>query len=216
MKRSLIFTTALVLASLVRAGTTQPTLSAHSDSTVWRIHNRAASTVSDKPNAIRLDARENAGFAWLVGSDFSDGTIELDLRGANQPGRSFVGLAFRGVDENTYDAIYFRPFNFKNPDPVRAARSVQYISIPGADWPTLREKFPGKYESIVAPVPDPDDWFHARVVLAGKKITVFVNDATEPCLAVEALSDRPRGLVGLWVGNGSAGDFANLKITPAP
>jgi hypothetical protein len=29
------------------------------------------------------------------------------------------------------------------------------------------------------------------------------------------LNDRKKGLVGLWVGNNSGGDFANLTIIPA-
>jgi hypothetical protein len=29
------------------------------------------------------------------------------------------------------------------------------------------------------------------------------------------LSDRKKGLIGIWVGNTSGGDFANFKIVPA-
>ena len=45
-------------------------------------------------------------------------------------------------------------------------------------------------------------------------MSVFVSDAKEPCLVVDQLSDRKKGLVGLWVGNASGGDFANFKIVP--
>lgn len=44
---------------------------------------------------------------------------------------------------------------------------------------------------------------------------VFVTDAKEPCLVVDALNGRKAGLVGLWVGNNSGGDFANVTITHA-
>jgi hypothetical protein len=44
---------------------------------------------------------------------------------------------------------------------------------------------------------------------------VYVNDGKEPSLVVEELSDRKGGGVGLWVGPGQGGYFANLKITPA-
>ena len=205
----------LSCASFAHAETLQPSLSQFSDASVWRLHNRTASAVPDKPDALHLDARDRAGIAWLTGSDFTHGTLELDLRGANQPGQSFVGIAFRGTDDTTYEAVYFRPFNFRQSDPVRAARAVQYISLPGHDWPTLREKFPGKYESAIAPVPDPDGWFHVRLVLAGRTISVFVNDAPAPCLVVESLADRPSGQIGLWVGHLSPGDFADLKIIPS-
>jgi hypothetical protein len=91
---------------------------------------------------------------------------------------------------------------------------VQYISHPKWTWNKLRAESPGKYEQPVSPVPDPDDWFHARIVIEGQKISVFVNNAGSPTLLVTALSERRDGRIGLWVGNGSAGDFANLTIVP--
>jgi hypothetical protein len=33
---------------------------------------------------------------------------------------------------------------------------------------------------------------------------------------VDELSDRDRGSLGLWVGEGSAGYFANLQVTKKP
>jgi len=53
---------------------------------------------------------------WLKDVNFSTGTIEVDLRGKDIPQRSFLGIAFHGVDTVTYDAIYFRPFNFQSTD----------------------------------------------------------------------------------------------------
>jgi hypothetical protein len=44
---------------------------------------------------------------------------------------------------------------------------------------------------------------------------VFVNDEKTPCLEVKQLGARKQGWVGVWVGNGSGGSFANLKLTPA-
>jgi len=79
----------------------------------------------------------------------------------------------------------------------------------------LRAEQPGKYEHAVNPVPDPNGWFHVRVIVESPKVSVFVADAKEPNLAVNELSDRKKGLVGLWVGNNSGGDFANFKIAPA-
>jgi hypothetical protein len=178
------------------------------------VHNRERSIPPDRPEGLRLDARAGDGVAWLVGSDFTEGTIEVDLRGANKPGQSFVGIAFRGVDDTTFDAVYFRPFNFKNPEVPRRSRAVQYVSMPAYPWERLRQENPGEYEATVNPVPDPDDWFHVRIVVQGRKVAVFVNDAPAPCLAVTELTSRLGGKIGFWVGNNSAGDFANLKITP--
>jgi hypothetical protein len=114
-----------------------------------------------------------------------------------------------------HDAVYFRPFNFKVADPVGRSHSVQYHSLPVYTWQKLRTEEPGKYEHAVDPVPDPNGWFHARVVVAKSQVTVFVNDGAQPCLTVNLLNDRTEGLVGLWVGNNSGGDFANLAINHA-
>jgi hypothetical protein len=85
--------------------------------------------------------------------------------------------------------------------------------LPGNDWKKLREAFPGKYEKAVSPIPEPNDWFHVRVTVAYPKVSVFVNQAKEPCLVVEEISSRRKGWVGFLVGDNSDGDFANLKIT---
>ncbi|WP_168196282.1 family 16 glycoside hydrolase [Echinicola soli] len=161
---------------------------------------------------VYLDAKSGSGILWLKDSLFGNGIIELELKGKNIPGRSFVGVAFHGKDSTTYDAIYFRPFNFRNPE--RNGHSVQYISLPGNDWSTLREKFPGKYENRIEPLPDPvDDWFHARIVIDYPEIRVYVNHAAQPTLEVGQLNDMDEGKLGFWVGNGSDGWFRNLKIT---
>jgi hypothetical protein len=185
------------------------------DPAVWRLHNRAAQVLDEGGKKyVRMDARGDHGVAWLVGSDFKEGTIEVRLRGRDDPGRSFVGIAFRGVDDATYDAVYFRAFNFRNADPERRRRAVQYVSWPGFTWQKLRAEHPGKYEQPIIPPPEPNGWFRARLVVEGGKVSVFVNDAATPALVVTELSGRRGGMVGLWVDNGSPGDFADLRLTP--
>lgn len=78
------------------------------------------------------------------------------------------------------------------------------------------QPFPGKYENCVDPVPDPDGWFHAKIVVNAKKVLVFVNNASRPSLEVEKLTNTTKGGVALWVGNNSGGSFANLTITKQP
>jgi len=161
---------------------------------------------------LRLSESPGDGVAYLRGIELGNGTIEFDLKGKDVQGQSFVGVAFHGVDSSTYDAIYFRPFNFKAEDPARRSHAVQYISHPTYTWQKLRAERPGIFEQPVNPAPDPNAWFHVRVVVASPKVSVFVGDAKEPCLVVTRLNDRTNGLVGLWVGNNSGGDFADLKI----
>jgi hypothetical protein len=145
----------------------------------------------------------------------ADGTIELMIRGKDVMQRSFVGVAFHGLDEKTYDAVYFRPFNFRVDDPARRSRAVQYIAHPAYTWNRLREERPGVFEHEVLPAPDPTGWFRARILVKSPQVQVFVNDSNQPSLEVTQLSSRRSGWVGLWVGNGSGGDFAAVKVVPS-
>lgn len=155
------------------------------------------------------------GLAWVEGVTFSEGTIECDILGKSKGG-NFLGIAFRGADDSTYDCVYFRPFNFAAPDPEKRVHHVQYTSRPQWTWKKLREERTGQYEKRIEPPPDGDEWFHARIVVAGKKVAVFVNHAEKPSLEVETLNDRTTGMIGLWTEPESPGHFANLKITPQP
>jgi hypothetical protein len=162
-------------------------------------------------DVIHLNAKANDGILWLKGSDFGNGTLELDIKGKNDPGKSFVGLAFHGFEDGTFDAVYFRPFNFKNPE--RNTPSVQYISMPDNDWSALRKAFPDKYENVIEPVPDSDDWFHAKIEINYPYVKVYVNGSKKPTLEIKQLSERKHGTLGLWFGFGSEGWFKNLVIT---
>ena len=164
---------------------------------------------------VRLSEAEGEGPAFLPGVDFANGTLELELKGRDVQGGSFLGVAFHGEDGDTYDAIYFRPFNFKTDDPARVLRAVQYVSHPAYPWQRLRAEQPGRYEKPVKPVPDPNAWFQARIVVASPQVSVYVAGSAEPCLTVTQLSQRRKGLVGVWVGNTSGGEFANMAIRPA-
>ena len=182
----------------------------------WTVFNRAAS-VSEEDGRILVsfDARPGDGAAWLEGVDFENGTIEVLIRGKNVPQRSFVGVAFRGVDDETYDAIYFRPFNFLADNALSRSHHVQYVSHPENTWSILREEHTGVYENEILDPPDPDGFFKARIEIHKPEIKVFVNDRTEPCLVANELTGRTGGRVGLWMGNGSDGSFAELVLRPA-
>lgn len=182
----------------------------------WKLVNRAASLIEkDGAQALHLEGEGGQGYVRLTNVVFADGVIEFDARGRDVPQGSFLGLAFHGADAATYDAVYFRPFNFRAADPGRRSRAVQYIAHPAYPWQKLRAEHPGRYEQPVSPAPDPDGWFHVRVVVAWPQVSVFVDHAAAPSLAVTQLSDRKRGWIGLWT-DVAGGDFANLKITPAP
>jgi hypothetical protein len=199
-----------------QAKTITPDLGALADKHSLRLFNRGASPLVDGARkGVRLSEANGEGGAFLPGIELANGSIEFDVRGKDVAQQSFVGVAFHAVDGAVYDAIYFRPFNFRATDPVSRSHAVQYHSLPVYTWQKLRTDQPGKYEQAVNPAPDPNAWFRARVVIANPKASVFVGDAKDPCLVVNLLNDRKKGLVGLWAGNNSGGDFANLTIIHA-
>jgi hypothetical protein len=50
------------------------------------------------------------------------------------------------------------------------------------------------------------------VDVARPRIQVFVDHAATPSLVVDELGPRTHGPIGLWVGEGSGGYFANLRV----
>lgn len=188
---------------------------ATSDLAPIRVVNRAATIVrTEGAPFLRLDEREHDGIAWLPETDFATGTVELEVRGADRRGRSFVGIAFGGQSDSTYEAVYLRPFNFHAADSAARAHAIQYIAHPEHRWSRLRDEHPGEFEQPVAPAPSPDAWVRLRVVVTADSVHAFVNDATRPALAARRLASGASGLVGYWVGNPSAGDFRGLRVRP--
>lgn len=157
-----------------------------------------------------MNTSGRSALLWLKKTNFKNGIIELDIKGKDIGGESFVGLAFHGSGNETYDAVYFRPHNFRNPE--KKDRAVQYIDKPGNDWDVLREKHPGKYEHAVNPVPDANDWFHIKIAINFPEIKVYVNGSEEPTLEVEQISKREDGKLGLWL-DSEDGWFKNVLIT---
>ncbi|RYD68993.1 MAG: hypothetical protein EOP55_24715, partial [Sphingobacteriales bacterium] len=126
-------------------------------------YNRTVKADSSKREAVIIDEKTGEGIVWIKSLNFTQGIIELDLKGQDVLQKSFVGVAFHGLNDSTYDAIYFRPFNFRATDSVRRIHAVQYISHPAYTWKRLRDEQNAKYEKAVNPVPDPNEWFHARI-----------------------------------------------------
>lgn len=210
----LILLTGIFLSLNLCAQKSMPDISKITDDSVWKIYNREITLNSENgANLLSFNAQQGEGLAIFQNLDFENGTIEFDVKGKNEPGRSFVGVAFHIQDEESFNGIYFRPFNFKNPDKVRSGHSVQYISHPEFTWQTLRTAFPEQFENPVIPVPNPDEFFHAKIEVNWPTVKVFVENSAEPSLVVKMKSTFKKGKVGFWVGNGSDGTFKNLTIT---
>lgn len=197
-----------------------PDLSRIQDGQIWKVSDATAEPlVVEGKQAARLQATGDSatgtvGMALANGTQFSTGNIEVDLKGRSGSPRCFLGVVFNVVDTKTFEAIYFRPFNFRTNEPYRL-RAVQYIAWPTNTWEHLRKNAPGQFEKPINPSPDPEGWFHVRIEVTQKQAQVFVNNAREACLTVQRLAEgRANRPVGLFV-DSHDGLYANLEVKPA-
>lgn len=174
--------------------------------------NRDILKMDGESNSIHIKNKEGAGMVVLNEIDFQSGIIELELKGENNPGRSFIGLAYNIQNDSIYEAIYFRPFNFQSPEQIRREHSIQYISMPDNEWSFLRTNFEGQYEAEFSRQPSPDEWFTITIKITNNMIIVFDKDSNQELLSVNRLQKPISGKIGLWTGNNSKGSFRNLRI----
>jgi hypothetical protein len=175
--------------------------------------NRTVSLYADHPGAVEMDALRGDGLGILKAVEFEKGTIEIELLGENVRGRSFIGVAFNIQDEETYEAIYFRPFNFVAEAQINRDHMVQYIFHPEYTWRKLREERTGQFENEIADPPDPEKWFKARIRVSDKQVEVYVNEIPDPVLKVERLTGIKSQKIGLWAGFNSSGRYRNMIMT---
>lgn len=178
-----------------------------------RLHGRAA--VELRPVASGPEAES---YLAVKDAEFQDGEISLDIAAEVLPGadasvRAFAGLGFRS-EFPAYEAFYLRMLNGRARDQIQRNHSAQYISHPEYGWARLRRETPGVYESYVDL--QPRTWTRMRIVVCGLDAALYVNGASQPTLVVHDLKHgaRARGPLLLWVGPGTAAQFANLKMAP--
>jgi hypothetical protein len=163
------------------------------------------------------EAGDGAMLAILTGSDFKDGTIEVEVAGAPRPGvapdmRGFIGILFRvqSHGERAED-FYLRPTNGRVDDQLRRNHSVQYESAPDFPWYRLRKENPGVYESYVDL--EAGAWTRMKIVVAGTKARLYVNGADQPCLIVNDLKlGEGHGQIALWAHVATDAYFSNLTV----
>lgn len=172
--------------------------------------------------SVRLDGPHTDTETTVVieGAALHTGTIEFDIAGEVQPGfsqavRGFVGLAFNLSGPNQYECIYLRVANGRAPSQEQRNHALQYISHPDYPWRRLREEKVSQYESY-ADIGE-REWIHVRMVIEPTRVSVFINGARRPSLAVDRLrSDGPdTGRLALWAAVGSTAHYRNLEVTPA-
>lgn len=175
--------------------------------------NREIKIVSENRGTY-LEILENKkeGIVWLPVKPFKNGTIEIEMRGKDVFQRSFIGVAFHGADDITYDAVYCRPFNFLAKDSVRKIHAVQYISHPDYTWEKLRNERNAVFEKEIINPPNPNDWFMLKLVIDGTTVKAYINNTVTPSLVIEKLNNNTSGKIGLFTADSSGGDFKLIKL----
>ncbi|UUF12394.1 MULTISPECIES: family 16 glycoside hydrolase [Flavobacterium] len=175
--------------------------------------NREIKIVSSDSGAyLKIAENKKEGLVWLTVKDFKNGTIEIEMRGKDVFQRSFIGIAFHGTDDSTYDAVYCRPFNFAAKDSVRRIHAVQYISHPDFTWDRLRKQSNAVFEKAIINPPDPNGWFTMKLVIDAATVKAYINNASQPSLTVKKRSSRTSGKIGLFTADSSGGDFKTIRI----
>ena len=78
--------------------TIEPDLGALADGKGLNASGRTITRLTDGPRkGVRLSEAQGEGPAYLPGIEFANGTLELDIKGRDVQGASFVGVAFHGV-----------------------------------------------------------------------------------------------------------------------
>jgi hypothetical protein len=179
---------------------------------------RKAVRLIDEPRVIPEDAPAGGyDLAILSGSDFEDGTIDVEVAGAPRVGaqedmRGFIGIAFRVQPHGSrFECLYLRPTNARADDQLRRNHATQYMSFPNFDPFRLRKDSAGVYESYVDL--EPGAWTKLKIVVSGIHASLFVNGADQPCLIVNDLKlGKTRGQIALWIGQDTDGYFSNLTV----
>ncbi len=156
----------------------------------------------------------------VLGEDFADGVIEVDVAGVingkgGQDARGFVGVAFHIDDRReNFEAVYLRMANGTLNDPPppapRDVRAVQYVAHPGFHFDDSRKSAPGRYEKSAAV--KLGQWHRLRVEIDGGDLAAFVDG--QAVLQIDDLryAAQPGG-VGIWIGDGTTAYIKNFRTT---
>jgi hypothetical protein len=172
--------------------------------------------------AVRLtkETADEAALAFVNGTQFRDGTIEVDIAtrviappGVRRPG--FAGIAFRvGPDPSHYEFFYLRPGNSRSENQAMRNHSVQYASAPDFGWEKLRRQWPFIYESWADL--QLDEWTKVKIEVRGRHATLYVNGSPNPSLIVDGLKGEDlQGPIALWGYTGEETYFSNLRVSNA-
>ncbi|NUN71430.1 MAG: hypothetical protein HUU02_17165, partial [Bacteroidetes bacterium] len=69
------------------------------------VHRLAAADSGEGRQFLTLNEETDEGLVWLNGVSFRTGTIDVELKGQDVFQRSFIGIAFHGENDSTFEAV---------------------------------------------------------------------------------------------------------------
>ena len=191
----------------------------------WRIHRYKGKTcfglVSDTISGGEIGTRSRGRIAIVGDNHWTNYEAKLDLLippsdWPGEPGRAWVGVAFRVQDTGNYELFWFRPHAREE-----GKQAVDYLSVAHdiVAWWSFMNTNTGKF-FFSTPVNVPlDEWFHVRVMVKDSEAALYIHDMREPALTVKCTYYHESGGLGLYCGTYSKGKFANVvvrSLDPSP
>lgn len=149
--------------------------------------------------AMRL--AKNGGLVSINDLFFQDGTIEFDLEPIRP--ESANSIYFHRQDDNEQEIVYLRTNYTANP---LSRYGIQYCPYLGGV--NLWDLYPDYQAPALL---KPDTWNHLKLIISGRRLQVYLNQAPQPVLDIPQLEARP--LTGRIAFEGAA-YLANVQIKP--
>jgi hypothetical protein len=153
----------------------------------------------------RPSLRLRGAQALARGATMTDGVLEFDV--ALEPERTFAGAMWRVQGPDDYENFYLRPHQSGNPD----ANQYQPVFHGVAAWQLYhgpRYGAPTRYRF--------GEWTRVRIVVAGDRAEVFIDDLQTPALHVDDLRrETAAGGVGLAAARFAPVHFSRFRFEPA-
>lgn len=187
------------LLSMMTLGAPQPV---PVDSARWRSD---ASESRVEEHLGRPSLYLKGGIASVADARFTHGAIEFDISFTGE--RGFMGGVWRVQDAKNYEEFYVRPHQSGNPDANQYTPVFHGVS----GWQLYhgpRYTVPVKYRF--------DEWIHVRIVFAGSRAEIYIEDMETPVLRVDDLKrDVASGSVGVSAGAFAPAWFSNFTFQEA-
>lgn len=158
------------------------------------------------PKRIKITEKKGDGLLWITSYNFTEGNIDLDIKGQDFSPQKYIGLAFYGQNDTAFQALCISPYALLNEDYTLRKNAIKYYASPiPKDLNSACDDF-AKLSL--------NRWFHVRLHIKNKNVEVYVDNNASPAFSSQLIEGRVGGKFGIFLSDGAGGEFGNIKITP--